>query len=479
MFAFAIWDAREQALFLARDPLGIKPLYYADDGKTFRFASQVKALAAAGAIPSEPSAAGLVGFYIWGHVPEPWTWLAAVKALPAGCTLTVRRGGPVPSPRRYFDLREEIVRAESSLVPEEDVVEAALEAVSDSVRHHLVADVPVGVFLSSGRDSRLVAVLAARHADEPLRTITLGFDEFRDTPNDEVPGAEAVARLLAAQHRTVRITQRDFDEERDRLLAAMDQPSIDGVNTYFVSRAAAQAGLKVALSGLGGDELFGGYASFAEVPQMVARLRCLAGAPGLGRSLRWVADPVLRRLGRPKWAGLLEYGTSLSRACLLRRALIMPWELSRFLEPDVVRQGLAELALEDDLEERIRGIRNPQAAVMALEMSGYMRNQLLRDADWTGMAHSLEIRVPLVDVVLLRRWLPVAVRRLPLDRQRLLEAAAPSLADVLRTRPKSGFGIPVHRWVRAVGPASRADVGLRPWARMVAERFFGTGRRCA
>ncbi len=159
MFAFALWDARDRRLFLARDPLGIKPLYLADDGKTLRFASQVKALIAGG-VPAEPSAAGMAGFFLWGHVPEPWTWAEAVKALPAGSTLSVSIDGPVPSPRRYFDLREEILRAEEQGAQAKELLPEALDAVADSVRHHLVADVPVGVFLSAGRDSNLIAALA-------------------------------------------------------------------------------------------------------------------------------------------------------------------------------------------------------------------------------------------------------------------------------------------------------------------------------
>ncbi|WP_119290391.1 asparagine synthase (glutamine-hydrolyzing) [Azohydromonas sediminis] len=393
MFAFAIWDGRNQTLFLARDPLGIKPLYYADDGHTLRFAFQVKALAAGGALSAEPSAAGVAGFFLWGHVPEPWTWLAAVKALPAGATLTLRRGLPRPDPRLYFDLRNEIVRAEAGDPSAREAVQEALAAVDDSVRQHLVADVPVGAFLSAGRDSTLIATLAARHLAEPLRSITLGFDEYRGTGLDEVPVAEAVAQRLGARHATRRIRREDFEAERERILAAMDQPSIDGVNTWFVSRAAAQSGLKVALSGLGGDELFGGYPSFAQVPRLARRLRLLAWAPLLGRAFRIVSAPWIARLASPKWAGLFEKGGTLEGASLLRRALIMPWEIARLVELDLTLRGLQELAPLEDMRVRVAGTRNPQLAVMALEMSGYMCNQLLRHADWAGMARSIETRV--------------------------------------------------------------------------------------
>ena len=475
MFAFGLWDARERKLVLARDPFGIKPLYYADDGKTLRFASQVKALVAGG-VPDAPSAAGMAGFFLWGHVPEPWTWADAVRALPAGATLTVSLSGSLPAPRRYFDLREEILRAQDTPPPARDVAHEVVVFVADSVRHHLVADVPVGVFLSAGRDSTLIAALAAREAREPLRSLTLGFDEFRGRREDEAPLAERAAAAIGAGHTTARITRADFDAERERLLSAVDQPSIDGVNTYFVARAAAATGLKVALSGLGGDELFGGYRSFTQAPRLASILRVLGFAPWFGRALRAVSAPPATRLGKPKAAGLVEYGTSLPRAYLLRRALFMPWELPRVMDPPLARAGLAELSVEDDLCARVAGIRNPAMAVMALEMSCYMRNQLLRDADWAGMAHSLEIRVPLVDVELLRRWLPLAAHNLPFDRRRLLDAADPAIAAIIGGRPKSGFSVPMAEWQRTTKAGAGRAAGLRPWAAHVGRRFSPTAR---
>ena len=471
MFAFAIWDDARKELILARDPLGIKPLYFADDGRTLRFASQVKALAAGGGISEAPSTAGLAGFYIWGHVPEPWTWLTAVRALPAGSTLTVRRDAPMSAPVCYFDLRQEILTAEAGPAPTTDALDEALEALADSVRAHLVADVPVGVFLSAGRDSSLIAALAARNLSLPMHTITLGFQEYRGTSLDEVPAAEAVARALGSVQRTEFITRAHYEAEAEHIITAMDQPSIDGVNTYLVSQAASRVGLKVALSGLGGDEAFGGYPSFRQIPRLTRWARVFALAPWFGRGVRALTAPFLGACGRPKWAGLLEYGVSLPRAYLLRRALHMPWELPRLMGPDLARQGLRELALVEDLAARVAGIRSPAAAVLALEMSCYMRNQLLRDADWAGMAHGVEVRTPLVDVQLLRRWLPHAVRRLPFARQRLLEGIDTQIADIVGNRPKSGFSVPVAQWTQGTRQPIAASPGLRPRAADVAERF--------
>ena len=255
MFAFAIWDAERQGLFLARDPYGIKPLYIADDGKTIRVASQVKALLAGGGVDTEPDPAGHVGFFLWGHVPEPHTFYRGIRALPPGHSLWVDASGP-RSERSFASVPEALAAAERAAetappCSAEEAQERLRGALVDSVRHHLVADVDVGVFLSSGRDSTTLAALASEVGGQ-LRTVTLGFTEYRGTADDEVPLAERVAAHYGARHDTVWIDRADFHDAFARFLASMDQPTLDGVNSYFVSRAAAQAGLKVALSGLGG-----------------------------------------------------------------------------------------------------------------------------------------------------------------------------------------------------------------------------------
>jgi asparagine synthase (glutamine-hydrolysing) len=263
MFAFALWDARRQGLLLARDPFGIKPLYYADDGKTLRAASQVKALLAGGHVDTRPEAAGHVAYFLWGFLPDPHTAYRGIRALPAGTTLWVDRCGH-PQLNTFCDPTKILAEAEAAPVsPDGSDSQACLRtALADSVRHHLMADVPVGVFLSCGLDSSTLAALASEQGTD-LRTVTLGFEEYRGTPQDETPQAEEVARRYGAAHQTIWISRDDFREHYDRILLAMDQPTVDGVNSYFVSQAAVRAGLKVALSGLGGDELFGGYNSVA------------------------------------------------------------------------------------------------------------------------------------------------------------------------------------------------------------------------
>lgn len=468
MFAFVIWDPGRRRMLLARDPFGIKPLYFADDGNTILVASEVKALVASGAVDRSPEPAGHVGFFLWGHVPEPFTLFRSIRALPAGSTMCIDADG-VGAPRQYTNLSTMLSRnghdsADSALGGVQDQLR---EAMLDTVRHHLIADVEVGVFLSSGLDSATLTGLATEIGGR-LKTVTLGFAEFRGLSTDETPLASAVARHYGTDHRTVWISQAEFRSELPRVIDRMDQPSIDGINTYFVARAAAQAGLKVALSGLGGDELFGGYPSFAQIPRLTRFVRRIPARRVIGPLARAASQFVATAVSSPKYSSIIEFGGDTEGAYLLRRALFLPWELRRVLDEQTVIEGLRGLAVESRLKESTAGLSTARSSISALEGSWYMRNQLLRDTDWASMSHSLEVRVPLVDPVL---WSKVAalVRRNPsLDKRAMASTPRIPLPELILDRPKTGFTVPLREWAMNEGaiPPGR---GLRSWARYVYE----------
>jgi asparagine synthase (glutamine-hydrolysing) len=455
MFALAIWDDDERRLFLARDALGIKPLYYAIDsasdptgGGMLRFASQLKALEAGGAIPPAVDPAGLAGFLLWGSVPEPFTIRRAVRALPAGTYLQVE-DGRIGEPVLWY--RFQAAEIDEALEP--------AAAVEDSVRAHLVSDVPAAVFLSAGLDSGMIAALARRNlpAAEPPATFTLRFDVLEGTFRDEGPPAAEVARVLGTRHIERRIGRDDFAALWPAALAAMDQPSIDGFNTWLVSRAAHEAGLKVVLSGLGGDEVFGSYPSFRDVPATVRSAERACRVPGLA-----AAWPVLAGLAgrRPKLRGLLRYGGTLPGAYFLRRGLFLPEELPGLIGRERAEEGLAAYDPMADAAAALgRDGGDPWLAVHVLETALYLRNQLLRDADWASMAHSVELRVPFVDS---RLRAHLAAHRFEPARSRgkgaLARQAAPELPAALFARPKSGFYIPVMEWLEP-GKTDRRDLG--------------------
>jgi asparagine synthase (glutamine-hydrolysing) len=488
MFALAVWDerpGRPRRLLLARDPMGIKPLYYSTGSAgvpctaasgQLRFASQVKALEAGGAISRAVDPAGLAGFLLWGSVPDPWTIRREVRALQAGTCLIVE-DGRAGEPRPFAALAGQ--RADAAATSRHPVAAAAATtagtdgtpltpeaAIEEAVTAHLVSDVPVAVFLSAGLDSGLIAALARRHLAEPPVTFTLSFDVLAGTPRDEAPLAAAVARLLGTRHLERRLAREDFALLWPAALAAMDQPSIDGFNTFAVSRAAHEAGLKVVLSGLGGDELFGGYPSFRDVPRGARAARWARRLPGLAAA--WPA--LAARLGpsRPKLAALLRHGATLPGSYFLRRALFLPEELPALMGTEAAAAGLAAYdPIADAAGKLVGGIDGQAAAanghrpdswvaVQLMESSQYMRNQLLRDSDWASMASSVELRVPLVDARL-HRLLAAGgfqpARRL--GKAALVRRLAPELPAALWRRPKSGFYVPMLEWLRPgeMGPA--------------------------
>ena len=487
MFAFAIWDEERRELFLARDPYGIKPLYTANDGWTFRFASQVKALLAGGRVSRDPEPAGIVGFHLFGSVPEPFTLYRDIRALPAGHTQRIDRAGP-REPVPFANLAAILATGASDPAPAAELSERLRAAVRDSVRAHLLADVEVGIFLSAGVDSGALLGLMGDAGQRAIRAITLAFDEFRGTAEDEAPLAGQVARRYGAGHIVRRVGEREFREDLPAIIAAMDQPSIDGVNTWFVAKAAKEAGLKVALSGLGGDELLAGYPSFVDLPRWRRRFGLLAAVPGLG----WAARPLIRALApglareRPKALGLLEYARSWAGAYLLRRGLFLPYELKEVMDPDVAREGLRRL----QPLRRLAATLSPDPGsdvgrVCVLESAHYMRNQLLRDADWAGMAHGVEIRVPLVDVTLLDLLAPLIPALKPgVGKAAFARAPSVPLPDEIVARAKTGFAVPTGAWMNAAAGAAapateRASAAAGLVSRNWSHRACGACERAA
>lgn len=444
MFALVIWDCHERSLFMARDVFGIKPLYVHELNGTVRFASQVRALLASGAVAPKTNPAAEAGYRLWGHVPEPASWIQGINMLPPGtwcrwsCTGDLQRGV-------FADLAT-LLSGDISPRKNHDSLRAALQ---DTVEAHLQADIPVGVFLSGGIDSATLASMV-KSSGATLRTLTVGFEPYRGTSADETPLAEALAKQLGARHHTVWIGLQEFRDALPKFLSDMDQPSLDGLNTWLVSRAAASVGLKVVLSGLGGDEFFGGYPSFHQLPRIRQLMRPFARLPWLGQAMReWLA-PLLRRFTSEKYAGLAEFGSSWSGAYLLRRGVLMPWQLPW--------RGQQIPGLPDQLPSL-----DDFGMVSWFESHLYMRNQLLRDADWASMAHGVELRVPFVDMELVSFLAQSRRAGKTLRKQDLAACPLPPLPEAIRHRPKTGFTVPIREFMsdtRDQGPESR---GLQAW----------------
>lgn len=451
MFAFALWDDEKKIMLLARDPYGIKPLYYADDGWSIRIASQIKALLTSDHISRLRDSAGVTSFFLMGHVLEPFTFYREIRQVPAGTTLMIDGQGP-NHPKSFFSVSNTILSAISKNDDDEIMSQNICESLLRTVNYHFVSDVPVGVFLSGGIDSGVLVALADQLGYRNLETITLGYGEYRGMPGDEISLARETADRYGTRHHVRILEHTEFKRDLSSFFEAMDQPTIDGLNTYFVSKAAKEIGLKVALSGLGADEMFGGYPSFVKVPQYVNTLSGISKIPFMGQGWK-LLYPLLRLVYpklHPKFSGLLQYGGSYETAYFLHRGLFMPWELTSILGGEFLKEGLTRLNLSGRLKNEtvFPGKKTEAATMMLLESSFYMRNQLLRDTDWASMAHSLEVRIPFVDSQLLSELAPYLVANKALNKKMLL-ARSPKrpLPENVLTHKKSGFTVPVDQWL--------------------------------
>ena len=393
----------------------------------------------------------------------------AIRALPAGAYAFVDANG-LSRPVQYFSIAAILRDALHSSVPDENVVH---DAVLESVRDHMVADVPVGAFLSAGIDSAAIVAFARESGAADLQTMTLRFAEYRDRVNDEAPLAAAIARRYGVRHTIHDLSREEFVREMPRIFDVMDQPSVDGFNSYFISKAAHEHGLKVAMSGTGGDELFGGYTSFRDIPRWMPLTRVLSRVPRLGDAVHRANRALARRSRHvsPKMGEVVRYGASYAGAYLVKRGRFLAEELPEVLGEEIAREGLQRLDLLGLIGRALTpDPGTPYARIVALESSFYLRNQLLRDMDWASMAHSLEVRVPLVDAHLLRRLAPLLVRRRGRGKQILARAPRPPLPDEIARRRKTGFTLPIREWLAS------QEHGKRGWARKVYDVMFGPDR---
>jgi asparagine synthase (glutamine-hydrolysing) len=473
MFAFVIWDRTARRAFAARDPYGIKPLYYSQTADGVLVASQVQALLATGLVSRAPCAKGQAGFWLLGSVPGPDTWYQAIKALSPGHCAWVEEGR-MGAPKCWWDVSAAWRDTPAKLPDAGEVRERTRAALRASVAAHLVADVPVGVFLSGGIDSGALAGLMVEAGATNLQGITLAYDEFAGTHEDEAPLAAQLAAHYGIQHHVRRVSHDEFSADLPRILAAMDQPSVDGINTWYATKAVAELGLKVVVSGVGGDELFQGYSSFKQLPRLVSTWSTASKLPGAMPVARAAMGWQAQRSGNARWRYLPDWARTMPGAWWLRRGLFSPADLPALMGADLAAEGLQGFSPEAWVGQMSGPLAfNGQLAVGQIESTTYMGNQLLRDSDWASMDHSVELRTPLVDAWLLRDLQPLlgALSQFP-NKRLLAEAPIKSLPEALITRRKTGFGIPVQKWLKQIGHAGAGAGPSNAWAREVAKHFL-------
>jgi asparagine synthase (glutamine-hydrolysing) len=435
--------------FFARDPLGIKPLYFSDDGQKISFASEVQTLKLVVA-DHTIDAEAVASYLFWGSIAPPRTLHRSIRAMPPGSWLRIR-GDRVEGPETYYRLEDELGRSQT--MTQTEAGERLRAALVDSVSHHLIADVPVGSFLSGGVDSSALVGLMAEVHQGPIRTVTLSMDA-REL--DEGDLAQQAATLYGSEHHEIPM---GIEQVLNRLIDAvhaLDQPSIDGINTYFFAEAAVKAGLKVAVSGVGGDELFGGYGTFQMLPT-IERLHARAGSFPGGAAILAAASTLVDRFPRSRnqtrLQRVLGHGETTSGAYFAVRGLFNPSEVRTLLAPEFTDLVDAYDPVAE-LDDRVRlGDLAPNERISALEFRQYLQCQLLRDTDATAMRHSLEVRTPLVDTELLRAAavVPASLRQQGPAKKFLRTAPRPPVPNALWARKKQGFTLPFDQWIRGGG----------------------------
>ena len=452
MFAFAIWDAQRHRLFVARDPMGIKPLYFYQSEQYFIFSSEMRSLLGTGLLPRVIDCAGLINYLTFGSLYDPNTLVEGVAALPPGSYLTWEEGQV--KHEEYWDMvgpiGEGCDHACASAENRSELEARIAEMLDESVRMQLVSDVPVGVFLSGGIDSSSLVGILSRNSVRPS-TFSIVFHEEEYS---EAEYSRAVAQHFHTDHHEITVTQSDFFAAIDPAIHAMDLPTIDGINTYFVSERTRAAGVKVVLSGLGGDEMFAGYSSFRTVPRMERFAHAWDRMPGAVRGPLANMFAALARSSdqNRKLTALGRNGGGLAHPYFLSRMLFAPeqqYELLHEMKTNAAAFQRAEQPLIESLS-RAHSL-DPVNRVSYLEARCYMLNTLLRDSDFMSMAHGLEVRVPLIDHRLARQILALP-GSWKLDSETpkplLVRALNGQLPDQIVHRPKRGFTLPFEHWLR-------------------------------
>jgi len=444
MFAFSIYDIKDRSYILARDPYGIKPLYIAKCRNGWAFSSQVKALVDSRLVSKTPSAHGQFGFWLYGSVPEPYTWYEDITALQPGTWVCIKSNG-VSSSESFNNISKEWTNSSHSHYTSREVRERFQRAVRESISSHMVSDVPIGLFLSGGVDSGSLAGVMSETIDN-ITAITLKFDEYSGN-NDESVHAQVMAKNYNMSHHIKVVSEAEFNRDIDTILYDMDQPTIDGFNSWYASKAASECSLKVCLSGIGADEILCGYPSFSKIPLFQSLWNNASKYGRLTSIVKLIAPYLLPRYKSERIHAISSGPVDLSSAYWVQRGLYSPKD-ALVINSDLFK-GLENVVPSVFIENYFDNLPDsPAASISLLESRAYLANQLLRDSDWASMAHGVELRTPFVDTKLLSAIVDLIPEfKNNTGKEILSDTPIRPLPKIIQQKNKTGFGIPVASWI--------------------------------
>lgn len=463
MFAFVIWDNKKKLLLLARDPFGIKPLYFSKKNGIYYFASQAKSLLSVDSIGSDYSNPGITSYYLWGNVQEPYTLYKDITSIPAGSCMSIDSSGNEKL-IKYADLKNTILNAKNlNFQNYNEKNEYLLEAISETVNTHQVSDVPITVLLSAGIDSNVILNTISDKNKINCSALTLDFN-FKGK-EDEVHLARKSANLNKIDHDILQISEEQLPLLLENFFSKMDVPTNDGFNNFLVSYLARKNQKKIILSGIGGDELFFGYPSFKLIPLLRNILKFIPDSQFLKSISKNNIYPILKKNNlKTKYSGIFEYGRNISTAFFLIRSLFLPNELNEFISENILKSGIEELNIIENCKEDIKDFSDDRLAIMYLEIKYYLCSKLLRDADWASMSHSVELRTPFVDWSYFKKIIPLLKSDKKINKYNMLHCLKKNLPDELLKRKKTGFSIPHEKFLKEYSVKRKFPNPLRDWS---------------
>lgn len=461
MFSFAIWDNLKKKMILARDPFGIKPLYYCKVNNIFYFASEIRSLLSIDNLKFSKSNLGLVSYYLWGNVQEPHTLYNEIKSLEKGKCLVLSQDSDQLFD--YANIRDLILNTEKiNFKDHEDKNDYLKNIVDETVNYHHVSDVPRTLLLSSGIDSNVILSAMSEETKKNCSALTLDFN-YKGKENESFLAKES-AKINNISHNSLNITGDEFNYLVDNFFKDMDSPTNDGFNNYLISYLAKKNGSKIIISGLGGDEFFSGYPSFKFIPRINNALKYTPDLKFLNSFFINSFYPFLKKKKmNTKYSGIFEYGKKLNSAFLLKRSLFLPHEISELMSKSELDQGFEELDFMNSSSKEINEIKDKKLAIMYMEIKFYLCSKLLKDSDWASMAHSIELRTPFVDWFFFKKLIPLLKFDTSINKDFLYECFKSKLPKDLQNRDKTGFVVPHEEYLNKLSIVREYKNPLKDW----------------
>ena len=470
MFAFAIWDNIEKKLILARDPFGIKPLYFFKKNNILFFASQLKSILSIDNLSFEKSGKSILDYYLWGNIREPFTLYKNVYSLEGG-TVKVFDSKFNETTYEYANLKEAIIKSKKNYFKNESELNEKLSyLIEDTVNYHQVSDVPVTFLLSSGIDSNILLAASKKKLNTNFNAMTLDFSEKLK----ESPLAKISSKMSMIDHIVEKVDDNEITELISNYYKFMDMPTNDGLNNYVVSHFAKKRGSKVLISGIGGDELFSGYPSFKRIPYMRKISKLIPNNKNFQKFLYDNVYKILSKFNKKtKYAGVFKYSHSTFDAFMLQRCVFTPEEIADLINSKTIDEAISDLKFQRQKETNDNDFENEQLKIMYFEIKYYLCSKLLRDSDWASMANSVELRTPFVDWFFFNELLPILKSNIKISKRNMLDSFKGKTPPELYNRKKTGFAIPYKQYFKKMSGIKNMHTDpIKDWSILSYEKYL-------